>query len=47
MVLLNLIKTNLIEEKFSIKEKLDENGIKVWSIGSPIGKIKITDDFFN
>lgn len=24
---------------------LQENGLKVWSIGSPIGKIQITDDF--
>lgn len=27
------------------RRKLDSNGIKVWSVGSPIGKIKITDDF--
>lgn len=29
----------------SIKKRLDGKGIKVSSIGSPIGKIKITDDF--
>ncbi len=28
-----------------IKKKLDENGIKVSAIGSPIGKINITDSF--
>lgn len=28
-----------------IKAKLDANNIKVWSIGSPSGKIDITDDF--
>lgn len=28
-----------------VKKTLDAGGIKVWSIGSPIGKIKITDDF--
>ena len=28
-----------------VKAKLDTHGISVWSVGSPIGKIKITDDF--
>ncbi|MDR0963555.1 MAG: sugar phosphate isomerase/epimerase [Clostridium sp.] len=28
-----------------IRERLDEAGIGVWSIGSPSGKIQITDDF--
>lgn len=28
-----------------VREKLDANGISVWSLGSPYGKIKITDDF--
>ena len=28
-----------------VRAKLDNAGISVWSIGSPIGKIKITDDF--
>lgn len=27
------------------KKQLDDEGIKVWSIGSPIGKVKIEDDF--
>ena len=27
-----------------VRRKLDDSGIKVWSIGSPLGKIKITDD---
>lgn len=33
------------EEAAQVKERLDERGFKVSSIGSPIGKIKITDDF--
>ena len=33
------------EEVAGLKEKMDRNGIKVSSIGSPIGKIKLTDDF--
>ena len=33
------------EEILEIKRKLDENGIKVNSLGSPIGKYKIEDDF--
>ena len=33
------------EELISIKAKLDANGIKVNSIGSPIGKYNIDDDF--
>ena len=28
-----------------VKKKMDEAGLIIWSIGSPIGKIKITDDF--
>ncbi len=28
-----------------VKEKLDANGLMTWSIGSPIGKITLTDDF--
>ena len=34
-----------LEEAEKLKEKMDENGIGVSSIGSPIGKISITDDF--
>ena len=33
------------EEVKDYKKQLDDAGIKVWSIGSPIGKVKITDDF--
>lgn len=32
------------EEAIEYKKELDLSGISVWSIGSPIGKIKITDD---
>ena len=28
-----------------VKNKLDANGLCVWSVGSPIGKISITNDF--
>lgn len=28
-----------------VKNKLDASGLCVWSVGSPIGKINITDDF--
>jgi sugar phosphate isomerase/epimerase len=28
-----------------IADKLKEEGLEVWSIGSPLGKVKITDDF--
>ena len=34
-----------VDEAKAIKAKLDANGISVWSLGSPIGKIKIDDDF--
>lgn len=33
------------DELKELKVKMDENGIKVSSIGSPIGKINLTDDF--
>lgn len=33
------------EELDNVAQKLEENGIGVSAIGSPIGKIKITDDF--
>ena len=33
------------EEISDLKEKMSSNGIKVSSIGSPVGKIKLTDDF--
>ena len=28
-----------------VRRKLDDNGLVCWSIGSPIGKIEITDSF--
>ena len=34
-----------VEEAVALKEKLDADGIKVSSIGSPFGKIEIDDDF--
>ena len=34
-----------VKQAKEIKNVLDENGIKVFSIGSPIGKIDIEDDF--
>lgn len=34
-----------IEKARKYAEELKRNNIKVWSIGSPLGKIKITDDF--
>lgn len=33
------------DEAKKLKEKMDRNGIRVSSVGSPIGKISITDDF--
>lgn len=37
--------TYSLNEVREIKKKLDENGIKLSSVGSPIGKIGIKDDF--
>ena len=34
-----------IEKAKEVRRKLDDNGLTVWSVGSPIGKIKIQDDF--
>lgn len=34
-----------LEKAREVKEKLDNNGLITWSIGSPIGKIKIGDSF--
>lgn len=34
-----------LEEVRDIKKKLDDNGIKLSAVGSPIGKINIKDDF--
>ena len=33
------------DEARAYAKELDEAGIKVWSIGSPIGKMKMSDDF--
>ena len=41
---INVSKLTLDQAK-EAKKCLDDNGLSVWSIGSPIGKIKITDDF--
>ena len=39
------IKDLSYEKINEIKKMLDENGLKVWSIGSPVGKYKVDDDF--
>lgn len=39
------IKDLSAEEVWEVKSALDEAGISVWSIGSPIGKISLKDDF--
>lgn len=41
---INIAKITLEKAK-EVKAKLDANGLSVWSLGSPYGKIKITDDF--
>jgi sugar phosphate isomerase/epimerase len=33
------------DEAMAVKRKLDDAKIEVWSVGSPIGKININDDF--
>ena len=33
------------DEARELRKKFDDNGISVWSLGSPIGKININDDF--
>ena len=40
----NIAKITL-EKANEVKSKLEANGLAVWSLGSPYGKIKITDDF--
>ncbi len=32
------------EEAKEVKKQLEANGLGVWSVGSPLGKIKLTDD---
>ena len=39
------IKDLSAEEVKEVKAALDEAGISVWSVGSPIGKISLADDF--
>ena len=39
------VTTLTLDEAKEIKEKLDANGITVWSIGSPIGKVDINTNF--
>lgn len=39
------IATLTLEEAKEVKAELDASGIKVWSIGSPMGKMKMGDDF--
>ena len=39
------IKDVSLEKAKEIRKELDANEIKVWSIGSPLGKFKIEDDF--
>ena len=34
-----------LEKAKEVRKKLDDNGLVTWSIGSPIGKIKLADDF--
>ena len=34
-----------VDKAKEVKNKLDANGLCVWSIGSPIGKINLSDDF--
>ena len=34
-----------LEKAKEVKSKLDANGLAVWSLGSPYGKIKVADDF--
>lgn len=34
-----------VAEMRTLKGRLDDEGISVWALGSPIGKIQITDDF--
>lgn len=33
-----------LDEAKAVKEQLDANGLRIWSIGSPLGKIGIKDD---
>lgn len=33
------------EEALAVAKELEKHGIAIWSIGSPIGKVRLTDDF--
>ena len=39
------ISTLSLTEAKEVRAQLDANGLSVWSVGSPFGKIKITEDF--
>ncbi len=39
------VKDFTIEQAKKYAKQIEDSGLKVWSIGSPIGKIDITDDF--
>jgi len=39
------IKNVTIAEAKELKQQLDDNGLSVWAIGSPSGKIGVNDDF--
>lgn len=39
------VKDLSIDKALDIKKQLDDNGIKVWSIGSPLGKVDVDCDF--
>ncbi len=41
---LNVSKISLEQAK-QVRSLLDDNGLTTWSIGSPIGKIRLTEDF--
>lgn len=34
-----------LEKAKEVRQKLDDNGLVTWSIGSPIGKLKLDEDF--
>lgn len=34
-----------LEKAKEVRKRLDDNGLVTWSVGSPIGKIKLTDNF--
>ena len=39
------VKDLSVDQAIEIKKQLDDNGIKVWSIGSPLGKVDVDCDF--